>query len=97
MLYSLLGSGVIINNFTVSKPGVFTIYVNNSDENVIGKSLTYLTSFSTIRLKNATSVNEPTFLLTDIDAVVGRMNYIYYPQFDRYYFIKEITSVRDGL
>ncbi len=96
-LYSLLREGFIIRDFGGSDPSVFTIFKNQSDERTVGKELLTLATISSIKLKKETSVNSPTFLLTGIDSYISNMNYIYYPEFGRYYFIRDISSVRNGL
>lgn len=97
MINRLLRGGVIINSWTDNRPSVSTLYVNMSDNNVIGKNLQSLGTIENILLKDKTSVSTPVFLLTGIDSVVGRLNYLYYREFDRYYFVKDIRSVRNGL
>lgn len=97
MLYSLLREGIIIRDFGGSDPSSFTIFKNKSDEKTVGKDLQTLGTISSIKLKKETSVNSPTFLLTGIDSYISNMNYIYYPEFSRYYFIRDISSVRNGL
>ena len=96
-LDGLLKDGVIIRNYNVTTPSVFTLYTNNSDMNTIGKSLTSLTTCSDIKLKDETNMFNPSFLLTDIDSSINKINYLYYPDFGRWYFVKGISSIRNGL
>lgn len=68
---------------------------NNSDNNVLGKSLT--TTYSTsCTLKAPTSILNPTILISgNID--ITNVNYCYIPQFKRYYYVSDPVSVRDDL
>ena len=70
------------------------LYKNLSEVNTIGKTLTE-ESVRTGTLKDGCSVLSPSVVLTGEN--LSRFNYAYIPQFSRYYFIKEITSVKSGL
>lgn len=75
-----------------------TLYTNLSEPNKIGKNLTSLKVISSMNLKESTSIIDPTFLLTGITAEqIVKVNYMYVPTLGRYYFVKDITSVRNGL
>ena len=97
LLASTLHSGFNIRTWDIDRPAAFTLYHNDSDLNVIGKDLTSLKTINTIRLKDKTSREKPVFLLTDIDDVFNSINYLYYPDFDRFYVVDSISSVREGL
>ena len=71
------------------------LYKNTSEANRIGKTLTSENEFTGCRLKDATSVMNPEILLTTENPT--GYNYMYIPQFDRYYFITDMVSVRNGL
>lgn len=73
----------------------FTIsfYNNNSDKRKVGKSLTSTTSY-TGTLKDETSIVNPTILI-NAGSISG--NYAYISQFNRYYFVNDIKSIRNGL
>jgi hypothetical protein len=71
-----------------------TLYVNNSEVNKIGKNLTNALTLSGT-LREQTNVIEPDILITMGNPT--EYNYVYIPLFKRYYFIKDITSVRNGL
>lgn len=71
-----------------------TLYVNNSEVNRIGKNLTNAFTLSGT-LREQTNVIEPDILITMGNPT--EYNYAYIPLFKRYYFIKDITSVRNGL
>lgn len=66
---------------------------NLSDNNTINKSLTTLNTM-TAEIKQESSVIDPELLVT---AYPLNANYLYIPQFKRYYFITNVTSVRNGL
>lgn len=68
-------------------------YINKSPKNKIGKTLTLATSY-TGTLRAECSITRPVFHL-EADAVSG--NYFYVEAFNRYYFVKELTAVRNGL
>ena len=70
------------------------LYKNLSEVNTIGKTLTE-ESERTGTLKEGCSVLSPSVVLTGEN--LSGYNYAYIPQFSRYYFIKEITSVKSGL
>ena len=70
------------------------LYKNLSEVNTIGKTLTE-ESVRTGTLKDGCSVLSPSVVLTGEN--LSGFNYAYIPQFSRYYFIKEITSVKSGL
>lgn len=76
----------------------FTIYLakNVSEDNKLTKSIYSLGSF-TGALRDTSSIINPRILLEgDVDDFV-EANYLYIPQFSRYYFINDIVSVREGL
>lgn len=98
MIDKLLHSGVIINNWAVNNPSVFTIYKQLSDVNTIGKDKSILTTINDIKLKQQTSLLKPTFILSGLTMnTVANMNYIYYPEANRYYLIDSIDNVRDDI
>ena len=70
------------------------LYVNNSEINRIGKNLTGASTISGT-LREQTNVIEPDILVSMENPTI--YNYVYIPAFKRYYFIKDITSVRNGL
>lgn len=70
------------------------LYKNLSEVNTIGKTLTGESDRSGT-LKEGCSVLSPSVVLTGEN--LSGFNYAYIPQFSRYYFIKEITSVKSGL
>lgn len=72
------------------------IQQNNSDDRAVHKSLTTLLSL-TGSLRDQSSIIDPVIMVeADISALTG-CNYITIPAWGRSYFVKDITSVRNGL
>lgn len=71
-----------------------TLYVNNSEKNKIGKNLTNDFSLSGT-LRDVTNIINPVILIELNE--IGNYNYCYIPNFNRYYFITDITVIRTGL
>ena len=71
-----------------------TLYVNNSEKNRIGKNLTNDFPLSGT-LRDATNIINPVILIELNE--IGNYNYCYIANFNRYYFITDITVVRTGL
>ena len=69
-------------------------YKNSSEKNKIGK---YLSSELTLNgnLRDECSITSPSILVEATSLV--DYNYCYIPEFKRYYFISDITSVRNNL
>ena len=73
-----------------------TFYQNISEYNAVNKSIRELTTI-TGTLREESSIIDPVITISDIDNIVGSMNYAYIPEFNRYYFITNIESVRSNL
>lgn len=73
-----------------------TLYRNISEYNAVNKSITELTTL-TGTLREESSIIDPVITISDIDSYIGSMNYAYIPEFNRYYFITNIESVRNNL
>ena len=72
----------------------FTLMVNNSEREALTKSLTTLETL-TGSLRNQSSIIDPVIEVTGIvSATVTSCNYAYIPEFGRYYFVKNIISIR---
>lgn len=71
-----------------------TLCVNNSERNKLSKSLSNMNVFSG-SLKDETSVTSPVVMM-ELENPTG-FNYAYIPEFGRYYFIRDMVSVRTGL
>lgn len=70
------------------------LYVNNSETNKINKSLSEEKTL-TGNLRNESNVITPSILVYDENPT--KYNYCYIPEFKRYYFIKDITSIRTNV
>lgn len=71
-----------------------TLYINKSEKNKIGKNLSNDFSLSGA-LRDATNIINPVILIELNE--IGNYNYCYIPDFNRYYFITDITVIRTGL
>ena len=72
-----------------------TLYYNHSESNVINKDKASARVF-TGTLREETSITNPIFIIESDETIIN-YNYAYIPDFSRYYFITDITSVRNGL
>lgn len=70
------------------------LYYTNSPNNKIGKHLDAETTF-TGSLRDTSNILKPEIMIEATS--INGFNYAYIPQFNRYYFIKEIESYRTGL
>lgn len=73
---------------------VIDFMYNNEPMNKISKSPTSLFSL-TGTLRDESSIVDPVILIEKDDPISA--NYAYIAQFQRYYYIKDITAVRTGL
>lgn len=71
-------------------------YFNKSDPEHISKNLELLGS-ADIKLKDETDILNPSLTLASNMDWVGQCNYIYIPALKRYYYVSNISSIRDGL
>lgn len=70
------------------------LYMNNSEKNVIGKSLTSVRNLNGTFKQEADMVN----LSIQVDlSTVPNFNYLRVPLFNRYYFVDNIVNIRDDL
>lgn len=69
-------------------------YKNSSEKNKIGKSLSSELTLNG-NLRDECSITSPSILVEATSLV--DYNYCYIPEFKRYYFISDITSVRNNL
>ena len=70
------------------------LYKNHSEKNKIRKTLTGEVEYSGT-LREETSVINPVILIHANN--LSLYNYAYIPEFHRYYYIRDIVSVRNGL
>lgn len=71
-----------------------TLYINNSEVNKIHKSLSGGQTL-TGSLRNQSNVVAPDIVITHANPTA--FNYCYIPDFHRYYFISDITSIRTNV
>ena len=72
------------------------LYSNASEINAVDKNITELTTLAGT-LREQSSIIDPIITISDIGDYIGSMNYAYIPEFNRYYFITNIESVRNNL
>ena len=72
------------------------LYSNSSEINAVDKNLTELATL-TGTLREQSSIIDPIITISGIDNYISQMNYAYIPQFNRYYFITNVESVRNNL
>ena len=70
-------------------------YVNTSENYVVSKNITMKASMNCV-LKDDTSVENPIILVRSGNNI-SDYNYMYIPDFHRYYYIEEVVSVNNGL
>ena len=73
-----------------------TLYKTTDENNVVYKTLTNSQNFSNCVLKENTSVITP-IIFIQTDTNLSTYNYCYIPDFSRYYYITNVSSVRNGL
>lgn len=72
-----------------------TLYKNNSERNCVNKVLSNMLTF-TGTLRDAASIKTPVINIASDSAIIG-YNYAFITEFNRYYFITDIKSVRNGI
>ena len=73
------------------------IQQTTSEKNKIGKSISTLYTASGA-LREGTSIINPVIRLSGVNVpTLKNANYMYIPDFNRYYFITDIKSIRNGL
>lgn len=75
---------------------IITLYKNLSDNKDVSKNLVAGPSY-TVNIKRDCSVEEPYFLLEKSTTDIADYNYLYCPDFHRYYFINKRRIVMGGL
>lgn len=66
-----------------------TTYSNASEEHVLNKDITKINENISVILKDDTNVLSPTLITSQ--NISHKFNYIYISEFDRYYYVKNIT------
>ena len=74
-----------------------TLLNNTSPENYLYKTTTQVAN-KQCNLLGETSILDPTLILDDVEPdIISGINYLYIEEFRRYYFVKNIISVRNGI
>lgn len=73
-----------------------TLQRNKSETNAVSKEVTDLLAVEGT-LKAETSIIDPVVIIECSIDDVTRCNYAHIPRFDRYYFVTNIRSIREGL
>ena len=74
---------------------ILTLYYNSSERRVIGKSLQSVGVVTGV-LKGDTSILNPTFILETNNNYLSDINYLYWQEAGRYYFIDDILLMTGG-
>ena len=72
-----------------------TLYYNSSERKVIGKSLRNLGNVTGI-LKGDASITSPVFILASNNNYLSGVNYLYWQEIGRYYYIDDIELITGG-
>lgn len=75
---------------------IIKIYTNNSEKIAISKNLTELMTVSGV-LRDTTSLQTPTIILNRNISDLINCNYVFIEDFNRYYYVNNITSVKQNL
>lgn len=69
-------------------------FTNNADNRVVNKSYNLVElGGASCEVKGECSITSPSFTLSGIsDSVIARLNYIYIPEWDRYYYVTNIQT-----
>lgn len=73
-----------------------TMYYNDSEKNKMSKELRTLRMYSG-ELKDATSIVNPVITINENISSIAKANYLYISEFQRYYFITNIRSIKTSL
>ena len=71
-----------------------SLFVNNSEKNKLDKSLSSELKFNG-KLREESSVVNPSIMIQTTNP--SSYNYAYIPEFNRYYFITDMVSIRTGI
>ena len=72
-----------------------TLYTTTSEKNAVNKQLVEITTLSG-NLREETSVLTPVMNISG-NSSIANANYAYIAEFNRYYFVASIESIRNGL
>ena len=74
---------------------IINFYINSSENNKLEKSISQQFSLSG-NLRSECSITDPIILIQADAGTFAGINYMYIPTFERYYFINDVRSVRNG-
>ena len=72
------------------------LFYNESEPEKVSKSLTEKADLSCV-LRDGCSLIDPVVILETTHEIISATNYVRIPQFNRYYYVNNIRSVRNGL
>lgn len=72
-----------------------TLYKTSSQRNKVTKDLTSALQLSEVKLKGECSIEKPRLMLTGVTDFT--YNYLYIPNYNRYYYINDYTIVTNNL
>lgn len=75
---------------------VIKLYINNSERVAINKSLSNEIEKTGAMIEESSLLN-PVLLVEGNPNTLANINYMYISDFNRYYFVTDITSVKNGL
>lgn len=74
-----------------------TFYINNSPDNAVSKNLTAIVSIACV-FKNPSSIQTPDIIISGQDLTLFKdANYMYINTTERYYYITDVTSLKNNL
>lgn len=73
-----------------------SFYSNKSDNRYINKSITLIHSNIGCELKDDTNLLTPTLILTNLSNL-DNINYVYIPDFNRYYYVTDIEFAQQRI
>lgn len=75
---------------------IIDLYINNSENNAFTKNLTLVYTLNGT-LRESVSILNPSIDFNFDGIQMPTINYVFIPDFKRYYFVKNITSIRTNL
>lgn len=74
---------------------IMDLYTNSSDNNVVNKNLTLVAEL-TGTLRNETDIMTPVVVIETTSANAIATNYIYIPDFNRYYYVQNVRILANN-
>lgn len=72
------------------------LLINKSEKNKVSKSVINIMS-TTGSIRNNTSITSPVFLIKGEFSTISQSNYVYVPEFKRYYYIIDMVQVAGNM